>query len=303
MISVSGKIRHHTREHTLQNEHLIYDPETIPWQDTATVLGLIRNLFLESFPAEKLSFVDTQFSLIQSMFNGPYPGYRPMDTHYHDFEHTLQATLCLIRLLTNCHQSGERSDLNMEAFRSAYLAILLHDVGYLKEAGDVDGTGAKYTSIHESRSCEHAERLLRQEGATAAHIHTVCNLIRCTGPQSRLDRIPFQSDLERFLGFCVCSADFVGQMSDPGYITKLPALYREFEESWNFQKIPAKDRPYRSYEDMLEQTPAFWTDFVLPRLERECDNVWRFLQDPLTGNHPYRDAIELNIERVRMLTS
>lgn len=281
----------------------MYDLETIPWQDSATVLDLIRELFRKSFPTESLSFVEREFRLVQSMFNGPYPGYHPMDTLYHNFEHTLQATFCLVQLLTSCHRTEARNDLDLEAFHSAYLAILLHDVGYLKEEGDHAGTGAKYTIGHEQRSCEHARRLLLQQNASPSRITSVCNLICCTGPRSHLDRIPFQSDRERFLGYCVCSADFVGQMSDPGYITKLPSLYQEFEESWNFHNIPKEQRPYRNYEDMLLQTPAFWTDFVLPRLERDCDNVWHFLADPQTGAHLYRDAIELNISRIRMLTN
>ena len=39
------------------------------------------------------------------------------------------------------------------------------------------------------------------------------------------------------MGQAVCTADYVGQMSDPKYPDKLEVLFREFEESFRYQEI------------------------------------------------------------------
>lgn len=268
-------------------------------RDPVAVGRHVQGVFASLYPGQDTCFIERRFENLVQMFAGNYEGFQAMDTSYHDLEHTLQATLCMVDLLRGRAVRNESPPLSMAEFSLALLAIVLHDIGYLKREGDDEGTGAKYTHIHEIRSCQHARAYLSQRQWSESAIVEVENLIRCTGPRSQIHKISFQSEIEKMLGQMVCTADFIGQMSDPRYPEKLPTLYREFVESYDFQQIPATERPFRSYEDLLRKTPGFWEHFVVPRMEHECDNVWRFLIDPATGRNPWREAVETNIARIR----
>ena len=50
------------------------------------------------FPQQDRLFVPKVFGWAIDCFTGNYRDYQPIDAHYHDFEHTLQGTLCMIRL-------------------------------------------------------------------------------------------------------------------------------------------------------------------------------------------------------------
>ncbi len=271
-------------------------------QLSAVELGhWIQGVFEARYPGQDSTFIERRFANLEAMFSGQYPGFQAMDTAYHDLEHTLQATLCMIDLMEGYADHPEGGPLGPEDFSIGLLAIVLHDLGYLKREGDNQGTGAKYTHVHEQRSCEHARDYLTKRGWARQDILAVEHLIRCTGPRSRLSEIPFQTPCEKLLGQMVCTADFVGQMSDPGYVGKLPTLYREFVESYDFQGLAPSDRPFISYEDLLRKTPGFWQRFVIPRMESDCGGTWRFLADPITGENPYRAAIERNIAAIESL--
>lgn len=95
----------------------------------------------------------------------------------------------------------------------------------------------------------------------------------------------------------VCTADFLGQMSDPNYLKKLPALYREFEEAYETRGLPHELRPFSSYEDLRAKTPSFWRHFVLPKLTCECREAYRYLMLPGIGN-PYLDAVAVHMRRI-----
>ena len=148
------------------------------------------------FPSADPMFVPQVFGWVIDCFTGSYGDYQAVDAQYHDFEHTLQGTLCLARLLKGRHQAGAQPRCTLPMFQLGLLAMLLHDTGYLKKRGDKAGTGAKYTVIHVQRSAEFAAALLKEEGYCAADIKAVQNMIRCTGVNANLGAIPFQSELE-----------------------------------------------------------------------------------------------------------
>ena len=97
------------------------------------------------FPGADPLFVPRVFGWAIECFTGNYQDYQAVDARYHDFEHTLQGTLCLARLLRGRHLAGAEPQLTLQMFQLGLLAILLHDTGYLKKRDDTEGTGAKYT--------------------------------------------------------------------------------------------------------------------------------------------------------------
>lgn len=253
------------------------------------------------FPDPDPMFVPRAFGWAIECFTGNYRDYQPVDARYHDFEHTLQGTLCLARLLRGRHAAGVHPRLTERMFQLAVAAILLHDTGYLKQRDDTEGTGAKYTAVHVRRSAEFAAQLLHGKGFSAGDIKSVQNMILCTGINAALSVIPFQSELEKVLGFALGTADLLGQMAAEDYVDKLPVLYSEFAEAARF----TKDRTsfvamFSSAEDLLRKTPDFWDKFVRVKLDRDFGGVHAFLNNPYpAGPNPYFERIEANLGRLR----
>lgn len=282
-------------------EYTVGDVDT---QKPSAVADAVRELHDAIFSGVDTSYIPVVFDEVEHMFLGDYQDYQAIDTSYHDLEHTLQATLCFIRLITLRQLRKTEPLITANHFRIGLFAILLHDVGYLKKADDNDGTGAKFTFVHELRSCELADGYLKDKGWAADDIETVKHLISCTGPRSEIEFIPFFSELEEMLGKAVCTADYLGQMSDPGYVTKLPVLFDEFEESDNYRNAPREKRIFKSVEDLLNGTPFFWEKIVLPKLENDCNGLYRHLRTGKSANtNPYIRKIEENIQAIRALAS
>ncbi|MGJ3243924.1 MAG: hypothetical protein ACFE0O_13360 [Opitutales bacterium] len=271
--------------------------------DTASpdvVSGEIVALHQRLFPDADSKFIPSLIHKVEDMFAGNYRKFQAMDTRYHDLEHTLQATLCLCRMLEGYQADPDQTPLSQRSFLIAFVAILMHDVGYLKDASDQEGTGAKFTFVHERRSCEIAHLFLQERGWEQKDIFSVQHLISCTGPRSDVTAIPFFDDTERFLGRCVATADYIGQMSDPKYPEKLDVLFEEFEESDNFRSIPKEDRLFKSREDLIRKTPGFWTFVLENKLKKECAGVFRYLERPPgSGENPYIQSVEQNLDRIR----
>src|SRR5439155_2237036 len=156
-----------------------------------------QSAYLTIFPEGDRLFVTRVFAWAIECFTGHYRDYQAVDAHYHDFEHTLQGTLCMARLLCGRQRAGAQPALTECMFQLGLLAILLHDTGYLKKRDDTKGTGAKYTLTHVERSADFAARLLAEKGFSASDIKAVQNMIRCTGVEAKLSAIPFQNELEK----------------------------------------------------------------------------------------------------------
>jgi hypothetical protein len=270
----------------------------INFEGPAEVSRLVRERSRSLFGTRNDGYIDTFMDAIEGLFEGRNPEFLRMDTAYHNIEHTLQATLCLSELIKNRQQAPVLPRISFRDFKRGIVAILFHDIGYLKKASDKKGTGAKYTHVHEQRSCQLVREYLGRKGWPEDDIVFVENLISSTGPTADLTRIEYRSEVERTLGQIVCTADYVGQMSDPGYPDKLKVLFLEFEESYRYQGIPRGKWPFDSYESLLRSTPAFWSKFVQYKMNVECGGVWEFLKDPVTGENRYMDAIERNMSEI-----
>jgi len=248
-----------------------------------------------------LLFVPRAFGWALECFTGHFGDYLPIDARYHDLEHTLQGTLCMARLLRGRHAAGAHPQLTQRLFQLGFLAMLLHDTGYLKKRGDDEGTGAKYTVTHVARSVQFAAELLGAKGFSAADVRAVQNMIRCTGVDAALSVIPFQSEMEKTVGHALGTADLLGQMAAEDYVDKLPALYAEFAEAARF----SKDKPhlvgmFSSADDLLRKTPAFWEGYVQIKLNRDFGGLYRFLNIPYPhGANDYLERVEANMARIR----
>ena len=270
-------------------------------RDPTSVEVEVQSAYLAMFPDGDRLFVPQVFGWAIDCFTGSYRDFQAVDARYHDFEHTLQGTLCMARLLRGRHQAGAQPDLAQRDVQLGLLAILLHDTGYLKKRNDSDGTGAKYTVTHVERSADFAELLLTDKGFGPNDIKAVQNMIHCTGVDANLGAIPFQSETERITGFALGTADLLGQMAAEDYVDKLPILYSEFAEAVRY----TKDRShfiaaFSSAADLMQRTPMFWDKYVQRKLERDFGALFRFLSDPYPdGPNNYLDRVEANIALLR----
>jgi hypothetical protein len=270
-------------------------------KDPTAVAGEVQAAHLAMFPQGDQMAVSRAFSWAVDCFTGHYADYQSIDAGYHDLEHTMQGTLCMFRLLRGRHQAGAQPVLTPKMFQLGLLAILFHDSGYLKHRADVHGTGAKYTVVHVTRSAEFAAKLLKEKGFADADRQAVQNMIHCTGVEAHLNAIPFQSELERTVGFALGTGDLLGQMAADDYVDKLPVLFAEFAEAAKHDGAKARMvAGFDSADDLMRKTPAFWEKFVLPKLDRDFGGMHRFLNQPCpAGPNFYLQRIEANIDRLR----
>ncbi|MBI3879581.1 MAG: HD domain-containing protein [Verrucomicrobia bacterium] len=272
--------------------------------DTRDPLAVEREttaIFRELFPQAAPQPLADAFARARDCFAGCYADYQAIDARYHDFEHTLQGTLCLARLLRGFQRAGAQPALTPRTFELALLAVLLHDTGYLKKNGDHEGTGAKFTYTHVARSAEFAAGLLRPRGYAAADIAAVQHMIKCTGLNADLDAIPFAAEWERTLGFALATADLLGQMAAADYVDKLPILFEEFTEAARYRTADGPvPKTFASAADLMRQTPVFWEKYVVEKIQHDFRKLYDYLRDPWPGGeNSYVRAIEANIARLR----
>ena len=276
--------------------------DTRDWRE---VMSVVQSIHLELFPRAREEFVPRIFDWAVSAFEGRYKDYQPVDAKYHDFEHTLQGTLCLSLTLKGRVLSGLKPTIPQKMFELGMIAILLHDTGYLKVRGDSEGTGAKYTLIHVSRSSDFARQLLEENGFSESDAGIVQRMIRCTGVNLKVEKIPFQTDTEKIIGYALGSADLIGQMAASDYVDKLPILFDEFEESARYSGgEQTKGGMFSSPEDLLRKTEGFWKFYVLPKINNDFLGQYRFLAAPYPdGPNEYIQHIEANVERVKRVVA
>ena len=278
-------------------------PHAIDTQQPNAVAEAVKAAFTLIGAEGSHALLDQLFKDVTDMFEGRFMGYQAVDMEYHDYEHSLQATVCLVQMLEGRRLTTDQPELLVRDWELSVMAALLHDTGFLKEVGDDSGTGAKYTFGHELRSCSFARHYLPSLGVSPSEVEDVCSAIMCTGPRNNIDEVAFQRPEARQIAYLLVNADYLAQISAAEYLEKLPKLYTEFQEAFEISEIAMEDRPYKNERELLEKTPLFWHDFVLPLLDRETDSAYRYLSPPGQPN-PYLIAIEANLkELTRRLNS
>ena len=272
---------------------------TVDFDNPTEVAEFVMAKFGELYPAADRRLLKQLFRDVEDLFGGRTPAYAAIDLKYHNLRHTLMATSCMALLLEGQHASGTNERLRPRDYELGIASVLLHDCGYLNLKTDTAGTGAKYTFCHILRSCAFAASYLPEVGATDVEIESVLSAINCTGPNSEISRLRFRDPVSKIVGCSLATADYLGQLADPRYPDKLGELYAEFTESDTFANVPVDERIFKSEEDLVCRTPAFWNHFVRPKLENDFQSVYRFLERPLhSGMNPYLAAVEKNFVRI-----
>ncbi|HOI73509.1 MAG TPA: hypothetical protein PLO63_05105 [Syntrophales bacterium] len=240
-------------------------------EDHDAVVEEIRIIASLVFPRFDYGPFDRAYGDIVRLFRGDYPGYRCSNVDYHDLSHTLSVTLAMTRLMHGAIESG--CPLTEKEFDVGLICGLMHDTGYIQRSGDTEGTGAKYTLVHINRSVEFIVEYYRNDPLFQEELPFFDSILQCTGLNTRVGEIQFQSKNIRCLGQMLGTADLLGQMADRHYLEKLLDLYYEFVE--------AGITAYSSQLDLLEKTRGFF-QMTRKRFSDELGDVY------LYGRHHFR---------------
>ena len=247
----------------------------------------------ERLAATTRRLIDFTFGL----FHGASPEFEPCDTAFHDFDHTMQATEVVLRLLGAHDRVLTEARFNDRQWEIALVSILLHDGGYLKCRNDNEGSGAKHTSIHVGRSCFLAWDILPDFGFEKDEIRVVQHAICATAIGAKMNRIGFRSQSEWLIGAVVATGDMLGQMAADDYPERLPALYLELREAALFSRLKKHGSiAYESLLELLSGTEKFYSDYVIKTLDGEWGGVYRWLETE-NGSNPYLERIHRNVHR------
>jgi len=252
-------------------------------QDVLDEVIVILDLISPDFDTAPVTYA---FNMAVNLYKGKYPGYRACNTEYHDLHHTINTFLAKVRLIHGAVLDGET--FTNQHITLGLITALLHDVGYIQEEHDMDGTGAKHTANHVQRSMDFLERHGSELGLSYEEITEGLAIILCTDLAVDISTIVFTSDKVELLGKMLGSADLLAQMADRTYLEKLLLLYCEFKE--------AEIGDYESEVDLLQKTLAFY-DFIAQRLKTSLDATDRFVSSHFAsrwGTHAnlYHVAIE-----------
>lgn len=193
------------------------------------------------------------------------------DALYHDIEHTILVTLVGQEILRG--KQIRYANVSCEDWLHAIVSMLLHDIGYVKGVCQQDqpkqrlydkgingelislpvgATDASLTPYHVDRGKLFVEETLREwEFINIETIKTYIELTRFPVPKGEEHQ-----DTVDYPGL-VRAADLIGQLSDPRYLEKMPALFYEFEETGT-NKILG----YRHPADLRAGYPNFFWNVV-----------------------------------------
>jgi prepilin-type N-terminal cleavage/methylation domain-containing protein len=191
----------------------------------------------------------------------------------------------------HARRMGRGSAPYQQAYHSGAGVCLMHDTGFLQTMGDKAGTGAKYTPIHIVRSITFMGNYLDENRLNREEFKGYPDILRCTGFDTEIDRIHFDSPQIELLGKICGTADLLGQMANRAYLEKLLLLYREFQEGGV--------KGYGSELDLLRKTPGFWA-MTKERFVTELGSVNEYMRSHFKARWNidrdlYMEAIEKNI--------
>jgi hypothetical protein len=210
------------------------------------------------------------------------------DALYHNVEHTVLVSLVGQEILRGKHI--REGGISCEDWLHFIIALLCHDIGYIKGVCQQDkedeslyatgledimmllpsgSTDASLTPFHVDRG-----KLFISE---RFGIHNVLDaqVIQC---YIELTRFPVpldeeHSDTINYPGL-VRAADLIGQLSDPRYLQKIPALFYEFEETGMNKSLG-----YCNPGDLRKNYPNFYWKGVYPYIQPAL----RYLQTTQEG--------------------
>lgn len=236
---------------------------------------------------------------VVDLYAGHWPNYEACQVGYHTIGHCTDVALLSARAMVGWNRT-EAPPFTPEHFMMAVAAALFHDSGYIKDRGDDQGHGGKYTFSHVERSKRILADYVRGKDWSEMAIVETVSLLDATEfshPPELESRYP--AAVTRRLACILGTADLIAQMSDVNYMANIKNLFKEFEEAYEFfgrEELERQGcRVYGSATEMLNETVGFYEHTVLPRL-RHFGRMDRYLIAFFgDGRNPYLENITANL--------
>jgi hypothetical protein len=235
---------------------------------------VFRHTFGDRSPEVASALQDTAKLIIERIASS--------DALYHDRHHTAMVALVGQDILRGLRLERRVTPKDWVHFM---FAALSHDVGYVRGVCSADS--ADRFVIDEAGNTVTPPRGASDAFLTPYHVDRSKIAVReRLGPSPEIDwqriaraiemtRYPIPDDADHAEtdteAGLLRAADLIGQLADPLYLSKLNALYYEFEEIGYNAKLG-----YMSPADMIERYPQFFWDTVEPYLRpalRYLDNT------------------------------
>ncbi len=236
---------------------------------------------------------------VRQLYAGNWPEYEACQVGYHTMQHALDVTLATARMAAGWNRLNRVTPLQDTFFNAGIISALFHDSGYIKDRGDNNGKGGKYSFNHIDRSIKIATFYLQKNNWPQEIIDLVKRIITITEFNKRPDLTPFRNVQEGIIARMMATADLMAQMADVDYMRRLHDLYDEFFEAYELIGRPQLERKgiriYKNFEEMLDATISFYDSIILPRL----DDLGRMDQYLVAffnaGRNPYLENIIANL--------
>lgn len=196
---------------------------------------------------------------------------------YHNVEHTIMVTAAGQEILRGKHMlDGGIAPRDWLQFT---LALLFHDIGYVRGLCKADtgnrvatgvgdemielpagGTDAALAPYHVDRGKQFIRERFGGARLLDVDIETITSYIEMTRFPIPPDSV-FHQDTTSYAAL-VRAADFIGQLGDPGYLRKLPALFYELEETGANTRAG-----YKTPACMRESYARFYWRMVSPYIQ------------------------------------
>ena len=239
------------------------------------------------------------FTDVAALYAGEWPEFEACQVSYHNLHHCLAVALATARMTGGWNKVNAGSAIARPVFLAGIAASLLHDSGYLKDKNDRQGKGGKYTFTHVGRSRDLACNYLSRKRWRKKDITFISLMIGATEFGEQPDMSVFANDEQLTMARMVASADLIAQMADINYIRRLHDLHDEFLEAYDTEgRKNLRKRAvhvYDSFQEMLNTTPEFYENFILPRLKlfaRMDSYLVSFFAD---GRNSYFESITANL--------
>ena len=195
---------------------------------------------------------------------------------YHNVEHTIMVTLVGQLILKGKHLT--EGGVSPKDWMHFTLALLCHDIGYVRgicrQDGDTeyatgvgeqtvrlsrDYTDAILQPYHVDRGKQFIQERFGRQLTFSIDTEVIGSYIEMT--RFPIPNDPLYNDTESYAGL-TRAADFIGQLGDPNYLLKMPALFYEFEETGMNQVLG-----YETPGDLRRDYTRFYWDIVSPRIQ------------------------------------
>lgn len=196
------------------------------------------------------------------------------DAPYHNVEHTMTVAQVGQAILKGKHLN--EGGVSPEAWLHFMVALLCHDIGYLR--GICSGDNGDYVVIDEAGTLKEIPHNYTCASLTPYHVDRGKVFVRerfAQTEQIESDTIaqfieytrfpPLEGDSSRDTGSyagLVRAADLIGQLADPNYLRKMPALFYEFSELGLNEKFG-----YETPLQMRAKFAAFFWKSISPYIQ------------------------------------